>query len=185
MKIFITAIYTLLLLCLALDAEAATDSESALTPTEQPSKSPAIVITTKEMERTNAFSLELLGRGGLYSFNYDHLVLPNLALGAGAATYSLSAGAANANVWLVPLYANYYFNENSHHRFFASGGADLIVVSGKVSSDARFTGSGLAGVVGGGYEYRGENGFLFRATPYAFLGKASGFWLGFSLGYAL
>jgi hypothetical protein len=139
--------------------------------------------SSSEMRR-HAFTMELLGRGGLYSFNYDFMLNDDIALGGGIASYSLSSGSANASAWVLPLYANYYFNQGQH-RVFASGGANMILVSGNVSGDTQIKGSGLAGVIGAGYEYRGEDGFLFRATPYVFVGKASGGWIGFTLGYSI
>jgi hypothetical protein len=138
--------------------------------------------TSPELRR-NAMSLELLGRGLLYSFNYDYLLKDNLALGAGASHYSISSGDASAGAWIIPVYANYYLT-GGNHRWFATGGANLIFASGNVGDD-KVSGSGVAGVLGAGYEYRGDNGFLFRAAPYVFVGKASGGWLGISLGYAI
>ncbi len=134
--------------------------------------------------RRNAFSLELLGRGLLYSLNYDYLITDDIALGAGVSTYSISAGSASASAWIIPVYANYYFTQGSH-RWFASGGANLIFASSNVGSDEKISGSGVAGVLGGGYEYRGDSGFLFRAAPYVFVGKVSGGWLGLSLGFTI
>lgn len=134
--------------------------------------------------RPHGLSMEILGRGGLYSFNYDYLVNEDLALGAGIASYSLSSGSAKASAWILPVYANYYVNPGKH-RFFATGGMNLITASGSVGEDAQFKGSGIAGVLGGGYEFRGEDGFLFRAAPYFFVGKASGAWIGFTVGYSI
>lgn len=134
--------------------------------------------------RRHALSLELLGRGLLYSFNYDYLLTDDLALGVGASSYSFSSGASNARVTFVPVYANYYFTPGEH-RWFGSGGVNLIHATGSLDQGEKISGSGAAGILGGGYEFRGENGFLFRASPYIFVGKASGFWLGFSLGYSI
>lgn len=134
--------------------------------------------------RRNGMSLELLGRGLFYSFNYDYLLTDHLALGAGAANYSMSSGSSSASAWIIPVYANYYLT-GGKHRWFTTAGANLIFASSTVGNDSRVSGSGVAGVLGGGYEYRGENGFLFRAAPYVFVGKASGAWLGFSFGYAI
>ena len=134
--------------------------------------------------RRHSLSLELLGRGMLYSFNYDYALTPQIALGAGAANYSISSGTSNASAWIIPLYANYYFTQGTH-RFFGTAGANAIFASGKIDGESKVGGSGLAGVLGGGYEFRADNGFLFRASPYAFVGKASGVWLGLSFGYSI
>jgi len=172
------ALFTLSLLlafAMEVDADAAEYSEQN---TAQQS------VSSASDYRRNAFSLELLGRGLLYSFNYDYLVHDDVALGVGASTYSFSSGASNARVTFVPVYANYYFTPGEH-RWFASGGVNLIHASGSIDQDEKISGSGAAGILGGGYEFRGDNGFLFRASPYVFVGKASGVWLGFSLGYSI
>ncbi len=134
--------------------------------------------------RRNGMSLELLGRGLLYSFNYDYLLRDNLALGAGVSSYSISSGSSSASAWIIPVYANYYLTEGTH-RWFTTAGANLIFASSTAGNDSRVSGSGLAGVLGGGYEYRGNSGFLFRAAPYVFVGKTSGAWLGVSFGYTI
>jgi hypothetical protein len=134
--------------------------------------------------RRNAMSLELLGRGFLYSFDYDYMVNNDLAVGAGVSHYSISSGDSNASALIIPIYANYYFTSGKG-RFFATGGANLMFASGNIGDDSKVGGSGVAGVIGGGYEYRADNGFLFRAAPYVFVGKASGAWLGLSLGYTI
>jgi hypothetical protein len=139
--------------------------------------------SSKELRRS-AMSLELLGRGLLYSFNYDYLINDSLALGAGASTYSIGSGTTSASAWIIPVYANYYLTQGNN-RWFTTAGANLIFASASVGDDSRVSGSGVAGVLGGGYEYRGDGGFLFRAAPYVFIGKASGVWLGLSFGYTI
>lgn len=175
MFLYVTAI----LFGFAMNAEAAIEVTSTSTPTltfEDPGYSSEY--------RRNAFSMELLGRGGLYSFNYDFMLNDDIGLGAGIATYSMSSGLSRASAWVLPTYANYYFNTGKH-RFFATGGLNFIVVSGTLAEDTQIKGSGLAAVAGAGYEYRGDDGFLFRATPYVLVGKASGGWIGFTLGYSI
>ncbi len=134
--------------------------------------------------RKNGMSLELLGRGLLYSFNYDRMVTDNIAVGMGVSHYSISSGDSNASAWILPVYANYYVT-GGHNRWFLTGGADLAFASGNMGSDSKVSGSGVAGVLGAGFEHRGDNGFLFRVAPYALVGKMSGGWIGVSFGYAI
>lgn len=137
------------------------------------------------MQRPNTISLELLGRGGLYSLNYDRTLSDKVAVGAGISRYNISAGGASAGAWMLPFYANYYFGK-SNHRAFVSAGPTLILASGDMGDGSGLvTGSGLAGTLGGGYEYRADNGFLFRAAPYVFVGNAKGVWIGLSAGYSI
>lgn len=137
-----------------------------------------------ESAQKHSISMELLGRAGLYSFNYDYLIQNSLALGAGLSTYTLSSGEATSGTWILPIYANYYVNEGLH-RFFATGGASIVMVSGKVNENNQVKGSGLGGSVGFGYEYKSRDGFLFRAAPYLLVGQTSGGWIGVSLGYSI
>jgi hypothetical protein len=175
------ALFTLtLMLTFAME----TDSYAALEQLDETTTLSQSASVPSDDYRRHAISVELLGRGLLYSFNYDYLIHDDIALGAGLSTYSFSSGNSTARVTFLPVYANYYFTPGEH-RWFASGGVNLIHASGKIDQNEKISGSGAAGILGGGYEFRGDNGFLFRATPYVFVGKASGFWLGFSLGYSI
>lgn len=165
-------------------AEAAEKSKRAPTSVATAVESTADAPADSHEYRRHGMSLELLGRGLLYSLNYDYLINDSLALGAGVANYSFSSGSASASAWIIPVYANYYLT-GGKHRWFATGGANVILASGTTGGDDRVTGSGVAGVLGGGYEYKSDGGFLFRAAPYVFVGKASGAWLGVSFGYSI
>lgn len=171
----LTILIALLTTGFALEVEAADKA---------PNSTPTTLETSSNEMRRNNLSLELLGRGGLYSFNYDYMLNDDLAVGGGIASYSISAGTAKASTWILPVYANYYVNQGKH-RFFGTGGANLILVSGQIDDSNQVKGSGLAGVLGAGYEYKSDDGFLFRAAPYLMIGKISGGWLGFSLGYSI
>ncbi len=180
----ITSLFALVfsLFCFGLVAEAAEPTKPKATP---PLESTSLPPESSSLDlRRHGISLELLGRGGLYSFNYDYMITDDLALGAGLATYSISSNGSNASAWVVPVYANYYIT-GQNHRLFVTGGADVVFSSGKLAGDTQVSGSGLAGVLGAGYEYRGDSGFLFRAAPYLMVGKISGTWLGLSFGYAI
>ena len=133
----------------------------------------------------HALSTEILGRAGLYSLNYDYMLNDKIAVGAGVATYSLNTTTDKVSTLVIPLYANYYFLGEGSHRLFGTAGLDFVFASAKTEGDGVIKGSGVAGVIGGGYEYRSDAGLLFRFTPYVFVGKASGAWLGFSVGYSI
>lgn len=181
MKMFTLLVLVAGLMTVAIDSEAAPrNAQSVPSATTIEADAPEM----NESSRRHNISAEILGRGFLYSFNYDYMLTNDVALGAGLSRYSVSSGDSSASAWVIPLYANYYFNEGKH-RFFGTGGANLLLASGTIGDDSKVSGSGLAGVVGGGYEFKADNGFLFRAAPYLFVGKASGAWLGLSLGYSI
>ncbi|MBK9293946.1 MAG: hypothetical protein IPM57_05800 [Oligoflexia bacterium] len=140
-----------------------------------------------------SINLEIVGRGLLWSVNFDAMVTDNIAVGAGFGTVSISASAgttsASASVTAIPVYGNYYFSE-SNHRIYATGGVDVMIVSGSISSasygfSTGATGTIIAPVIGAGYEYRGDDWFLFRAAPYLIMVSGGTYFTGgLTVGYA-
>jgi len=175
-----------------------TPPPSALDQQQQPrvveTRNTETLETIKSLEvpelRPNAITFELLGRGGLYSFNYDRSLWGPLALGAGISYYGWSSGnmgnaEVSASALIIPVYGNYYFSM-AHHRPFLSAGLDFIngqlklgglINEGTSRTETLFTFSG-------GYEYRGPKGFVFRAAPYLVTGFVTFVWFGAGLGYA-
>ncbi len=72
-------------------------------------------------ERPNAISAELLGRGFLYSINYDRSLNESFAIGAGFSYWSVSSFASKASIFAVPVYGNYYFSPDSNRGFLTAG----------------------------------------------------------------
>lgn len=135
------------------------------------------------VEKTNAVSLEILGRASLYSINYDRLITSDLALGFGFSywTNSFHWGSLIATSRVVPVYLNYYFSP-FQRRLFVTGGADFIFTYPSYNSASIFQTTGTAAVFGGGFEYRGNSGFLFRAAPYILIGNVTSFSFGIGVG---
>lgn len=141
------------------------------------------------MDRPNALSVELLGRAGLYSFDYDYSLTDEIAVGGGFSYLSASASnnsaIASVSILVIPLYMNYYFQPGPN-RGFVTGGLDIVSASATFAGTDGFTasGSGVGAVLGGGYEYRGTSGFLFRAAPYFIFGSGGGdLWFGLTFGF--
>lgn len=149
--------------------------------------------------RPNAFSVELLGRGLLYGLAYDRQLTDWLALGVGYTSADSGSGADSSRVsWtMIPVYGNFYFTPNNH-RGFLTAGLNFISVEAQftertvsretfgvetTSTNAR--GSAAFAVVGGGYEFRGDGGFLFRASLYQMLLGAAGSLTWFGLGFGV
>jgi hypothetical protein len=136
--------------------------------------------------------LELLGSALLYSFQGSALVTDQIAINAGLAYFSASAGAGStetsASLFLVPVSASYLFGGPAHH-FEVLGGVLGVFASAEVKGDGiadRASGRNIVPQIGAGYRYwPTEGGFHFRATLYGlFLPNAFGVWPGFSFGYA-
>jgi hypothetical protein len=134
-----------------------------------------------EVSRPHAISVEIYGRGLLYSLNYDYSINDSVTVGGGFSTYSLSYNSASIHLTLLPLYVNYYFQPGPH-RGFLSGGGDIAIASGSIGGNATIRASGFFPVLGGGYEFRPDNGFIFRAAPYLFIGNEIEPWIGLSAG---
>lgn len=141
-------------------------------------------VMQKNKERiwgANHLSLELGGRGMFYSVNYDRYIGRHVALGAGFSYMGLETQSyGRVPLTVVPIYSNFYAGVKAH-RPYLTGGVSVAKLHGEGSP----TVDGMVGVFpsfGAGYEYRSDEGFIFRATPYvALMPKATG-WLGVTFG---
>lgn len=139
-----------------------------------------------------SIGVEVLGRGLLYSVDFDQVVTEDLAAGVGfgtSGTKTLSGADTGVTATLIPVYANYYF-AREHGSLFATGGFTVVTNSGSVSGlkssagNLEFTSSVMFPSFGLGYEARSDAGFLFRGTGYGLVGAKLVPWLGVSFGYA-
>lgn len=165
------------------------DSDSAQTP-PSPEAAPRPEARTgsgdegTSTSRPNALSIELLGRGALYSIDYDRSVSSSVGLGFGFSYFGASDQGITFSAAVVPFYVNFYFAPGPS-RVFISGGADFVYVSANVQDYLGFSATGVLGTAGVGYEYRGDGGFLFRLAPYVLIGAGgTQVWGGVSFGYA-
>jgi len=146
---------------------------------------------TNNTRATNpsALSVELGGRGLLYSLNFDRVLSDNLAAGIGFGNVTASSSVSSQSSPVIPVYFNYYFMPEAGS-FYLTGGADLItnasVMAGLVSSSAglSLSASPILVTVGAGYEYRSDAGYLVRAAAYGVYGSSLVPWGGVSFGYS-
>ena len=147
--------------------------------------------------RNNAY-LELLGNGGLFSINYERIVVENFALrlGFGAFESGTLFGEGDNSIVTVPILGNFLIGKNKSK--FEVGAGFLFgrkKFTSTLNSNDNTTSSimDLTGVIG--YRYQPSTaGFMFRVglTPfYALKGgddayPSSGLFLsgGLSLGYS-
>jgi hypothetical protein len=124
--------------------------------------------------RPNSINLELFGRAELFSFNFDRALTDHLTLGIGISSWRESDWWQNysATIVVVPVYANYYFTKKSR-RGYLTGGADFISASSPGPNSNLYDHNGTAATIGGGYEQRETNGFLFRIGGVAVFGRTS------------
>ncbi len=139
------------------------------------------------LSNPNAFGVELLGRGLVYSVFYDRVMSDVTAAGFGIGSVSTSQG---NSTFVIPAYFNYYLAKNESS-VFLTGGASIITNTAQVGGDTttvgslKFPSTFVVPQAGVGFEDRSDAGFLFRVTGYAMLGSSVTFWAGFSFGYTL
>jgi hypothetical protein len=123
--------------------------------------------------RPNSATLEIGGQSLYYSLNIDHALNNHWTLGIGISYWEDSNWwrSYQSSITVVPVYANYYFTEKQR-RGFISFGADWINSSNPGYSNSTFTNSGVAGVVGGGYEHRANSGFILRLGGSLIVGRS-------------
>jgi hypothetical protein len=140
----------------------------------------------------NALNVEFLGRGMLYSVNYDRVVNDDIVAGFGFGSTPLSypdGTGAGVSTALIPVWASYYF-AREQGSFYVTGGADIVTNTGAVSGlkstfgNIAFNANPVLPYVGVGYENRGDSGFLFRVAVYGILTANVYPWGGLSAGYA-
>lgn len=141
----------------------------------------------------SAVSAEILGRSALYTIAFDQVVNDWIAAGVGIGTVSTvlpnTDTDAGRTATFVPVYMNYYFMKEGGSPY-VTGGVTLITNHSSVKGLETSTGgleipsSTIMPTFGGGYENRGDNGFLFRVTGYLLAGKSMTPWVGFTFGYA-
>lgn len=140
----------------------------------------------------SAVSVEMLGRAMLYSVNFDQVLNDNVAVGVGlgsaATMFRGTEIDTDTAATFLPAYMNYYFLTEQGSPFITAG-MTLITNHTSVKNFETKTGnleipsSNVMPTLGGGYENRGDNGFLFRGAAYLIAGRKITPWLGFSLGF--
>lgn len=145
----------------------------------------------QQVFKRNAFYVELLGQGGLYSVNYDYRVNRQIALRAGFTYLRLDIFFSDSKVTGFPLMVSYLAGKDKGH-FEAGVGlmptwvhtetTDFIFTNEESSSSALE----VSTCINIGYRYQPpEGGFVFRAgfTPVYSEGEIYPFG-GLSFGYA-
>lgn len=142
----------------------------------------------------SVMTLEILGRGMLWSVGFDQALSGDMSAGFGigsvGTTIRGSSTSASQQAWIVPVYFNYYFMPHANS-IYATGGVNLVTNNNKVkaldaeTSGVEFGSSSVAPTFGLGWESRGDNGFLFRLAGYGILSNSKvAPWVGFTFGFA-
>ena len=128
----------------------------------------------------NLVGVELLGRGFLYSFNYERLLTDRIGAGGGVAYWRLFQKSATL---MVPTYLSWTPVGRTHSPYLAAG---VTVATSKTWEFAPFNtryDSSVFGAVTAGYQYRSERGIVIRPTVSRIvIDGDDGFWPGITLG---
>jgi len=180
-------ILSLVLTLVVISMTSGTALAADLIPTTQ-SKAPHTRVTYP-----SAVSVEVLGRGLMYSINFDQVLSDELAAGFGYGSVSTdlrgTSTDAGQSAQMIPAYMNYYFSRTAGS-IYGTLGVNVVVNAKKVKGTDSATGGlefgreSIMPTVGLGYENRGDTGFLFRVAAYGLVSNNITPWLGFSFGYA-
>ena len=163
----------------------AVNSEATLSSSNTTAEGPA------SLTRPNAFTVELLGRAGVWSLSYDRSVTSWLSLGAGLSYIGFVIGPLMVGALVFPVFANFYILPDQHRPYLTVGTDFALAVaanSWSEDSSARGAFTGFNNFHAGiGYEYRSaSSGFLFRVGPYVMAMTNGVNWLVFpTLGLSL
>ncbi len=141
----------------------------------------------------SAVSVEVLGRGVMYSVNFDQVLSDELVAGFGYGSVSTDLRGTSVDsgqtAQMIPAYMNYYFTRAAGS-IYGTLGVNVVLNAKKVNGTDSATGGvefgreSIMPTIGMGYENRGDTGFLFRVAAYGLVSKNVAPWLGFSFGYA-
>ncbi len=134
------------------------------------------LIAADNTERTakNTVFGELMGAGGVYSFNYERLVENNVGVRVGFSRLSMSAGISDeqgsveskVSMTTIPVTASYLGISKGKHALELGGGMAMMFASGSVTDGSlTASGSGFAPIpiVITGYRLaKRDGGFNFR-----------------------
>jgi hypothetical protein len=133
----------------------------------------------------NAFFVELLGNGILFSVNYDRRLINNFGLRAGIGyigTSDVDGSGTSAGILTVPVTANFLLGKNG--RYFEVGGGATYVSGSTDNFDT--SGSGIIGTISFMYRRQPQDGgFMWKIglTPLFGNGGFLPYWGGVGLGY--
>ncbi|MFP5520469.1 MAG: hypothetical protein ACLGGX_11240 [Bdellovibrionia bacterium] len=172
-------------------------------------------LASRKTQARNYLTFDLGGRGGIYSLNIERRFSKQATLGIGFSHYSLelnpTIAKTDVSLSILPLYANFYFN-NSQVNYFISSGASIVFLEANadvnlndalgelkinlmssnnenlsVSTNSEISSQNSTRIVmplpnlGFGVEYR-SGGALLRLAAHSFYTDRFYHWAGFSIG---
>lgn len=139
----------------------------------------------------NAVTVEFLGRGLMYSVDFDRVVSDDIVAGVGIGSTSMrnqDGTDPGVSTLLMPVYASYYFVRDQGS-LYVTAGADIVGNSSSANGlkstfgNMTFNSNAVLPTFGVGYENRSDAGFIFRAAAYGIYASSLYPWAGLTLGY--
>jgi hypothetical protein len=139
----------------------------------------------------NALSVEFLGRGLMYSVDFDRVVNDDIVAGVGIGSTSMrnqDGTDPGVSTLLIPVYASYYFMRDQGSLYLTVG-ADIVSNSSAVNGlkttygNMTMNSNAVLPTFGLGYENRSDAGFIFRIAAYGIYASSLNPWGGLTLGY--
>ena len=125
--------------------------------------------------------IELLGKAAIYCFYYQYMPNRMLGLEAGFGALGGGSGEDNATIAFFPLGAKLYLIPKDGSLYVA-GGVTILTAG---TDSGPFDDSTTYGYLGPGFEFRADNGFIFRGTAYGLFSSGGFFiWPGLTIGFA-
>ena len=129
--------------------------------------------------QSNFVGAELLGRAGIYSFNYERSLSSRIALGSVLAYWHF-----DGNTFIVPMYVSATPIGTAHSLYLAAGATFGLSNENLWGSSTTYRG-GKVGTVTGGYQFRSGTGLIIRPTVTAVYGSGVRIvWPGVTIGHS-
>jgi hypothetical protein len=138
----------------------------------------------------NLVGVELLGRGGIYSFNYERLLTNRMGAGGGISVLSLSSGgifspSQTTTTIIMPAYLSWTPVGSTHSPYLSAGLTWSPSKTRELLLGNTRYGSLVFSTITAGYQYRSEKGIVIRPTVSRIVIDGDDlFWPGITLGYA-
>jgi hypothetical protein len=142
---------------------------------------PNVDALAQRQDQPNLLGVELLGRGLIYSVNYERSLTPRTGIGMGTAYWNID----KAHIAIVPLYASWNPVGDRHSLYLAAGttliyGREKSFLFDTPGSESAFLAAGTSSV---GYQYRSSGGYVIRPALNILLSRHGNIvWPGITLG---
>jgi hypothetical protein len=150
--------------------------------------SPRLQAQSSQSVPRNLLGGELLGRGGLYSINYERLLTNRIGAGGGISLLSLSGGglfsaSGSTTTVILPTYVSWTPVGRTHSPYLSGGFTLLTSRTREFFLGNTESNVGAFGTLTAGYQYRSESGIVIRPfVSHISIDEDNFWWPGITLG---